>query len=194
MTSANAKTFVLTAGHSGTDPGALSHDKRHKEATLAVQLRDKTAAHLFMLGVTVIEDGRAGENRPLRDALVLARGNPGRAVEIHFNAGPPTAAGVEALSHPAHKRLAQAIAQAVAGVLRSKLRGEQGWKPANSGRHHRLAFCDAGGVILETIFLSNPKELAVYLENIDRVAERLAAAIAGVIDPPTIAPATATNG
>lgn len=167
-------TIFLSAGHSGSDPGAISLDKRHKEADLALALRDKTAALLRLSGITVEEDGRDGENKPLKDALVFARQHPGRSVEIHFNAASPAAAGVEALCHPAHKKLAQLLCQAVASAIHSPLRGEQGWKAADSGQHHRLGFCDAGGVILEVCFITNQGELNEYLANVDVVAARLA--------------------
>jgi len=172
------KTIFLSAGHSGADCGALSLDKQHKEADLALTLRDKTAALLRLAGVTVEEDGRDGENKPLRDALVLARAYPGRSVEIHFNAAAnPAAKGVEALCHPAHKKLAQELCKAVASATGSPLRGEYGWKSANSGQHHRLGFCDAGGVILEIEFISNPSALQSYLANADLVSVRLAAVL-----------------
>lgn len=99
-------------------------------------------------------------------AEAISRGNrvSGPKVEFHFNAGPPSATGVEALSTPRQKRLAQALAQVTAGQLRLKLRGEAGYKPDTSGQHHRLAFCRSiGGVVLELAFISNPDDMKAYL-------------------------------
>jgi N-acetylmuramoyl-L-alanine amidase len=167
-------TVFISAGHSNTDPGAISADGTYREADLAVRLRNRITASLRAIGVETISDGEGQVNQPLRDAVQTAKRNQGISIEIHFNAGPPSASGVEALAKPRHKVMSQALCAAIAKHLKSPLRGEGGWKPTNSGQHHRLAFCEANGVILEVCFISNPGELETYLKLEAEIAQSLA--------------------
>ena len=90
------KTFVITAGHSNVDHGAVANGL--KEAALAVELRDIVASKLREKGYEVITDGLRGDNKPLNDAIkLIPRGDV--AVELHFNAAASTtAAGVETIA------------------------------------------------------------------------------------------------
>lgn len=170
------KIVVLSAGHGGGDPGAVAADGT-REAELAVQLRDKIATRLRLKMVRVVTDGRTGENKPLRDALKLASEPNAIAVELHFNAASPQVRGTECLSKPDKKPLAQLLAMAASNVLGNPLRGHMGWRADNAGQHHRLAFCEAGGLILEVCFLSHAAELAAYKTKVDAVADALAEAL-----------------
>ena len=168
--------IVLTAGHSSTDPGACAGG--HTEAGLMLELRDVTAEMLRDLGHIVIEDGGDGENLPLRHAISLI-GQGAIALELHTNASDnPTARGVEAISLPDQRRLSQRLAQRVADVLGTRVRGAGGWIDQSQSARGRLGYVNAGGVILETFFISNPTERDFYLADPMAVAQ----AIAGVID------------
>ncbi|MFZ9311814.1 MAG: N-acetylmuramoyl-L-alanine amidase, partial [Arenimonas sp.] len=133
------KIIILTAGHGGSDPGAASLDGRFIEAREAVALRDRVARQLREAGAPVITDGERGQNWPLREALKLIR-RPGLLpLEIHFNAGPATASGVEVLAIPGLAKPSRAIARTVSESLGLPLRGDGGWRPDSAGQHHRLA-------------------------------------------------------
>jgi N-acetylmuramoyl-L-alanine amidase len=177
-----ANTIIVSAGHSNVDPGAVSASGL-READLALRLRDKIAARLQAdESLRVLTDGRTGENSPLRDAVAIVKTHPGAlAVELHFNAGPIAARGIEVLSKPAHKPRAQALARAIKAITGSPLRGDGGWKADNSGQHHRLAFCEAGGLIIEVEFLSNAVALHTYLTKEDEVATALANALKAAV-------------
>lgn len=169
------KTIILSAGHGGTDSGAVSQDGKLQEAALAQRLRNAIAALLRADGMTVLTDGADGVNQSLRDAIALVkRTKDALAVEIHFNAAAPAVRGVEVLCKDEHKRFAQDLAKAVADVTGSPLRGVAGWKSDSSGQHHRLGFCDAGGLIIETEFISNPDAMKIYLAKESDVAQSLA--------------------
>jgi N-acetylmuramoyl-L-alanine amidase len=170
--------IFLGAGHGGADRGAISPDGKLKEADLALRLRDAIAEHLTARGLTVITDGKPGENRPLAASLALARAVEGPRVEIHFNSALMRgASGVEALSKSWRKTFAQRLCAAVAEATGLKLRGEQGYRPDNAGQHRKLAFCEIGGVVLEVCFLSNPDDMRAYLANEATVAANLADAL-----------------
>lgn len=169
------KLILVSAGHSTIPPidsGAVGGG--HQEARLALNLRDAVAKILRARSLNVIEDGSDGQSEPLKKAVILARRSD-VAIEIHFNAGPPTANGVEVLAKKVDRELAQRLAKAISKAAGLKLRGsEGGYKADNSGAHHRLAFCEAGGLIVEVCFISSASDLKKYLDNFDRVAASIA--------------------
>jgi N-acetylmuramoyl-L-alanine amidase len=172
------KTIFVGAGHGGSDPGAVGNGQR--EADLALRLRDKIAALLLTRGFSVKTDGPIGVNQPLSNSIAIAKNCSGPRVEIHFNAGPPTAQGVEALSLPLEKSLAQDLAQTIAFLTKSPVRGEGGWKSDSSGQHHRLGFCrEGGGVVVEVAFISNNNEMKRYLDREGDIAQAIAQVLAG---------------
>ena len=155
------KIIVLTAGHSNTDPGAVNGSDR--EADIAQDMRNITASILRNdYGLTVKTDGTGKGNMPLREAVKLIHGSD-VAIEFHTNAAASKAAtGVEALSTLKNKRWCQVLSRAVADATGWKLRGEDGFKPDNAGQHSRLAYAQAGGVILEPFFISNDADLKLF--------------------------------
>lgn len=172
--------ILLSAGHTnvpGQDRGVSGNG--YIEGDAAVVLRDHLAARLRSVGVSVITDGSDGVSEPLTKAIVLAR-KADLAIEFHFNAGPLGANGVEVLSKLNKKDIGQKLAKAVARSLGLNLRGAAfGWKPDNSGAHHRLGFCEAGGLIVETCFMSNAADMAAYEANFDTLINALAEVISG---------------
>lgn len=171
------KTVVLTAGHGGSDCGAVAKDGT-TEASVATDMRNIIAAVLKEKGIGVITDGTGRENKPLRDAVkLIPLGDI--AIELHCNAAAdPRAGGVEVLSRPKHKPLAQKLCKAVSSTMGIKIRGsEGGYRPENSGQHSRLAYVSGGGVILELFFISNPAELKIYREKAWTIARSIVDAI-----------------
>lgn len=177
----SSKVVLVSAGHSTIPPidsGAVGNG--FTESKEALKLRDETARRLREKGVTVIEDGTDGVSEPLKKALVLAR-QAAVAVEFHFNAGPPKATGIEVLTKPSKKLLAQKIAGAINRATGLVLRGESGYKPDNSGQHHRLAFCEAGGLIIEVAFISNAADMKSYQVNFGAIAQNIADVLASQV-------------
>ena len=175
------KTILISAGHSTVPPkdsGAVGNG--FVEANEALKLRDSTAALLRAKGFIVTEDGVDGISEPLTKAVALAR-RASIAIEFHFNAGPPKATGIEVLSKPNKKALAQKIAGAINRATGLVLRGEQGWKADNSGQHHRLAFCEAGGLIVEVAFISNTTDMSAYKNNFQAIAQNVADVLASQV-------------
>lgn len=172
-----SKTILISAGHGGGDSGAVGHG--YKEAELALALRDRVAGILRAKGYEVLEDGADGVNDPLKKAIALAK-QATVSAEIHFNASAnPSATGVEVLAKPKHRLLARRISQAIAQSLNLRTRGtDGGYKADNSGQHHRLGFCEAGGVIIEVCFISNKEDLTRFLMSREQVAQGIADALA----------------
>lgn len=167
--------YLISAGHGAADPGAVAHG--HTEAAIALDMRDSVAARLLEMRHAVLTDGGRGQNMPLRQAVALVKGTD-LAVELHCNASVNAhATGVEVIAPPALKLVAQRIARAIAGETGQKLRGEAGWIDQSNSQHGKLAFVQAGGLIVEMFFLSNLADLKTYQATKDRVALALAGAI-----------------
>lgn len=171
------KTILVSAGHSTVkpvDPGAVGHG--YKESEIALMMRDAVAEQLQTIGgdeIKIIEDGADGISEPLTKAVALAR-IADIAIEFHLNAGPEKATGIEVLAKPKNKKLAQNIAETIGSATNLNLRGEAGYKPDNSGQHHRLAFCEAGGLIVELCFISNKSDVQKLIQNFETVAVNIA--------------------
>lgn len=181
------KPIVITAGHSNTDPGAVADynkDKiyEYKEASFVVLMRNIVAFCLKRDGFTVKTDGEYLINAPLSEAVKLIKGSA-VAVEFHLNASSnPDVFGVEVLSQPKDKDLSQKIANSVVKVTKSKLRGENGWKPENAGQHSRLAFVRNGGIIVELEFVSNKKAMDVLSDKVWLVGREIADTIKSYVE------------
>ena len=150
-------SIFLSAGHSNTDPGAVAHGR--KEADIAVDFRNIVAYCLLQEGASIALDGSRTENWPLARAAKEARKHR-VAVEFHCNASDkPAATGVETLSDATDRPLAKTLSASLAKVLGLRNRGA---KPENSGQHQRLAFVQAGGIIVELFFITNLGDLKAY--------------------------------
>lgn len=172
------KTIVLTAGHNNKDSGAVSKDKKWTEAKIVTDLRNRVKTILEADGYTVVTDGRGEENLILSKAVALIPMGE-VAIELHLNAAVSEQAnGIEALAKSNLKSKCQTLCKSISDDMKYKIRGaDGGWKSTDSGQHSRLAFCEAGGIILEVFFISNKAELDSYINNPDRVAKAIADAI-----------------
>lgn len=162
--------IFLSAGHSTVDSGAVGFGR--KEADIVEEFRDILAFYLKREHVPHMADGVGEQNMTLAQTIKLI-GKNRPAVEFHCNAAPPPkprlvngklvtpdpASGVETLSAEQDMALGRKICAAIAGELGIKNRGA---KPENSGQHHRLAFVQAGGIIVELFFITNATDLAAY--------------------------------
>lgn len=167
--------YLISAGHSATDPGACANG--HTEAAIALEMRNLVAKRLLEMRHTVFMDGGIAENLPLKDAIALTKGTD-LAVELHCNAAINLqASGVEVIA-PAHLKLvAQRIARAIAAETGQKLRGELGWIDQSKSARGRLGFIEAGGLIVEMVFITNASDLRTFLAAKERIAMALAGAI-----------------
>ena len=148
---------TVTAGHSNTDPGAVNG--KYKEAELVSQFRNAVAYYLREAGIQYKTDGVGTTNQDLNAAIKLIKGSS-VAVEFHMNAATSKQAnGIETIALPKDKKLAQDLSKAVADVFGSRLRGDNGWIDQSKSARGRLAYVDAGGLIVELGFISNEEEL-----------------------------------
>lgn len=149
--------MFLSAGHSNTDPGAVGNGL--KEADVAVEIRNIVSFYLTQMKVKHELDGTGTANLPL--AATVKRSNKHAvSVEFHCNASVNAkATGCEVLCAKKDNLLAGKICDAISRTLGIKNRGV---KPENAGQHHRLAFVQAGGMIVELFFITNKDDVDRY--------------------------------
>lgn len=163
------KPIFISAGHSNQDPGAV--DNGTTEAAVVLEFRDLVADHLHALDVYFDCDGIKGQNLPLREAVKRIPSN-GVAVEFHLNAASAnTATGVETLSSDQNKDFCRGLCELISQRLGIRNRGA---KDEGSGQHSRLAFVQAGGVIVELFFLTNEQDLRKYQVQKNELAREVA--------------------
>jgi N-acetylmuramoyl-L-alanine amidase len=149
--------MYISAGHSNTDPGAVAFGR--KEADIAAEVRNIVSFYLTRAGVAHELDGNGTDNLPLAATVKKSRRHQ-VSVEFHCNASNNGAAtGCEVLCAPKDNTLAAKICNAIASSLGIRNRGV---KPENAGQHHRLAFVQAGGMVVELFFITNRNDLAQY--------------------------------
>ena len=169
--------YLISAGHSANDPGAVANG--YTEAAITLEMRDRVASRLTEMRHTVFMDGDVAENLPLKQALALVQGTD-LAVELHCNAAVNAqATGVEVIAPPALKLVAQRIARAIAAETDQKLRGQGGWIDQAQSFHGRLAFVKAGGLIVEMVFVTNAADMRRFMDAKERVAMAIAGAMCG---------------
>lgn len=163
------KPIFISAGHSNQDPGAVANGTT--EAAVVLEFRDLVADHLHALDVYFDCDGIKGQNLPLREAVKRIPSN-GVAVEFHLNAASAnTATGVETLSSDQNKDFCRGLCELISQRLGIRNRGA---KDEGSGQHSRLAFVQAGGVIVELFFLTNEQDLRKYEVQKNELAREVA--------------------
>lgn len=148
--------IYLSAGHSNDDPGAVAFNR--KEADIVSEFRNLVSFYLMRAKVLHDVDGAGTVNIPLAATVKEMRGHH-PALEFHCNAGPRAATGVETLQATKDFDLGAKLCSVIASTLNIRNRGA---KSEDSGQHHRLAFVQAGGIIVELFFISNEHDLASY--------------------------------
>lgn len=172
------KTFPI-AGHSDKDPGAVYNGRREADETK--KARD-LFTRFFPKGKTeVITDNDWETNRQVQNRLKPGAGSV--ILDIHFNAGSPTAGGTECLVNKkdfANKnsmsyKMADEICKATSEILGVRNRGV---KCESSTRHGRLGILNLGAgcsVLWEICFISSVLDMQQWdlkqKELMKRIAE-----------------------
>lgn len=150
------RKIFISAGHDNKDSGAVANG--FKEAEVVRDFRNLVGFYLDRQGVDYIADGYGDVNIPLKEVVKIIPKNA-VAVEFHLNAATPAATGVETLSASKDYELGKKLCEAVSKRLNIRNRGA---KPEDAGQHSRLAYVQAGGLILELFFITNKQDLANY--------------------------------
>lgn len=158
--------IYLMAGHTpkglNQDPGAVGVGGK-READLTMELRDLTADILRRNNLQVWEDD---DTHRLADVLKFVKSKEQDIVlDIHFNAGPAAATGVEVIvpdrSTNEEREMAREICVAFSDKMRIRNRGVKSEK--DTARHTLAVMRPAGiNILIEVCFISNPNDMLYY--------------------------------
>lgn len=179
--------IYLLAGHNlvnGKGTGAFGVEG-FDEAVEAIKLRDDLTKALRAKGVQVTNEVNT---TPLAQVVAWLKSlvrKTDKVIEIHFNAGPPTATGVEVLidDTPTTEEIqfASQLARVIGNVLELRLRGTAGVKHESESQHSSLAIISvpsiAVNVLIEVCFLSNRNDVALYRQHYNKLVDALAETI-----------------
>jgi len=173
-----ARRIIITAGHNGLGTGAKS--EWLDEGAETIVLRDLITEKLRERGVTVYNDPNA---LPLRGVIAWIRRQfkaKDILVEIHFNAGPPTAKGTECFVENNFTKeeynLANLLCRTTVNATKGAIQN-RGVKTAKDSQHSRLGILEdttTTSVLWEVCFLSNKPEVFNYVFNREKMATQVA--------------------
>lgn len=171
------KTFPI-AGHSDKDPGAMYNGRI--EAVETKKARELFIKHFPKGRGELIPDHDWETNRQLQSRIKPAGGSV--VLDIHFNAGSPTATGTECFvnardykdRNSMSYKMADEICKATAEILGIANRGV---KPETATRHGRLGILNLGAgcsVLWEICFISNVIDMKQWDAKQDALMKRIA--------------------
>ncbi len=152
-------TVVVSAGHSKTEEGVVFNNVH--ENVLNMQLRDQLVKQLNALSLATIV---VPDDLNLRETIKFIRKCIyDVAIEIHFNAGPGSAAGVEAYHRSGDvygKQLCTLLCNNLSTTLGQRNRGA---KAENQSAHKRLGFVHENPkcILIEAAFVTNPGDISL---------------------------------
>jgi N-acetylmuramoyl-L-alanine amidase len=172
-----ARTIFLSAGHGGTDPGAVANG--FIERDLAIELRQLIANELKnTFNVTARMD--PNQNRLIQTLNWLKGKFLSKDIlfDIHWNAGGGT--GIEIIvpdnSSSFERSLSQNIVDRIASITGWKRRGLGGVKKESETPRKRLGWMrpNAENILIEVCFIDNKTDMAVYQSNKLAIAKAIA--------------------
>jgi N-acetylmuramoyl-L-alanine amidase len=170
------RRIFLSAGHGGSDPGAVSGI--YIERDLAIELRSMVATELqASYNVTALSDPN---RNALSETLAWLRGRFGSRdilFDIHWNAGGGT--GIEVIvpevSSSFERTLAQSLADRISLITSWRKRGG-GVKPESSTARKRLGWMRpaAENILIEVCFIDNKSDMEIYQKNKIQISKAIA--------------------
>ena len=177
-------TIVIDAGHGGSDPGAVYEGRREKDDNLS--LATKVGELLSQQGVSVIYTRTADiYQTPFEKAQIANQTDADFFISFHRNSSeePNQYSGVETLVYDP-SGIKQTMAENINGAL-----SELGFR--NLGVKARpglvvLRRTKMPALLIETGFLNNTQDNALYDEKQPEIARAIADAVLGTLDLETI--------
>ena len=169
-----ARKLIISAGHGGTDSGAVGNG--YIERDLTIELRDLIVSELSSLGVKAETDPN---QNALKETLAWLRGKFGSRdilFDIHWNAGPAAAKGSEVIVLEVSSDYEKKLAEALLKVLTDIGFKSRGVKPESETARKTLGWMRtvAENVLIEICFISNATDMKLYQANKQTIAKRIA--------------------
>jgi N-acetylmuramoyl-L-alanine amidase len=179
------RKIFLSAGHSnkaGKDRGASGNG--FIEGELTVELRKLIADELIASGVKPIIDDNDSVLSQTVSFFKNITTDSCIVVDLHWNAGPPTATGTEVLIPSANTKFERELASNIAYVISKRLgiktrgnhAGLAGVKTEAESHHGRLGWMRLTGenILPEICFISNKSDMESYQKNKVALAKDIA--------------------
>ncbi|MDR1452914.1 MAG: N-acetylmuramoyl-L-alanine amidase [Candidatus Margulisbacteria bacterium] len=150
---------AIIAGHGGSDPGAISK-RGHKEKDLTLAIAKRLQALLREKGAVALLNREGDEGMSLDKQAQFAESNKADLlVSVHLNSFVnETASGAETFYYkPVDQALAKAVHEELLKITGQKDRG------LRKSMLHNLNHTTMPGVLIEPLFMSNPKEEKLVL-------------------------------
>lgn len=170
--------IFISAGHHNADPGAVSNGR--KEAVETKRIRDDVRTHLVKNKYRSVVDKDSETNLQYWGRIKPGSGSV--ILDIHFNAGPATATGVEVFVNKADfanknslsYKMADELSKVISSVLGIKNRGV---KSEQVSQHKKLGILNRGAGIsnlVEICFITNKEDMLAYDKNFSKMNEEIA--------------------
>jgi N-acetylmuramoyl-L-alanine amidase len=179
------RKIFISAGHSnkpGRDRGASGNG--FIEGNLAAELRSLIVVELQEQGINPIVDN---DDSILSETINLFKNKTSPnsiVVDIHFNAGPPTATGTETLIPSDNTLFERQLAEKISDIIHKRLgirkrgnyNGHLGVKTEAESHHGRLGWMRLTGenILLEVCFITNKNDIESYNRNKIELAKDIA--------------------
>ena len=150
---------AIIAGHGGSDPGAISR-RGHKEKDLTLEIAKRLRVLLREKGAMALLNREGDEGMSLDEQAQFAEGNQADLlVSVHLNSFVnETASGAETFYYkPVDYALARSVHEELLKVTGQKDRG------LRKSMLHNLNHTTMPGVLIEPLFMSNPREEKLVL-------------------------------
>ena len=173
-----SRKIFLSAGHGGTDSGAVGNG--YVERDLTIDLRNHVARELKALGIIASIDS---DKNALAQTLAWLRGKFGSRdilLDIHWNAASnPEAKGSEIIIPDVSSQFEKDLAKALLKVLIDFGFKDRGVKPEALTARKRLGWMRpvAENVLIEVCFISNITDMKLYEANKQNIAKKIASVL-----------------
>lgn len=169
--------LYLVAGHNNFDPGNISRGL--KEADLSKELRELIASEMKLANYkfkTDDDDLSLGETF---DWIKKSAKAADVVIDLHFNSGPPTTSGTEAIiplkSSAAEQEIGKVLADTVSKSLGIPNRGVKDEKHTPPG--HAMMSLGCESILIEICFMTNPTEMQTYQSKKAELAKAISGAL-----------------
>jgi N-acetylmuramoyl-L-alanine amidase len=173
-----SRKIFLSAGHGGTDSGAVGNG--YVERELTIDLRNHVVRELKALGVTPFTDDN---KNALSQTLAWLRGkfaSKDILLDIHWNASSnPEAKGSEVIIPDVSSQFEKDLAKSLLKVFTEVGFKDRGVKPEALTARKRLGWMRpvAENVLIEVCFISNITDMKLYEANKNNIAKKIASTL-----------------
>jgi len=168
------RKIILSAGHGGSDPGAVSG--KYIERDLAIDFREEIALALSRIEVCPVMDPNPNA---LKATLSWIKGRFEKddiLLDIHWNAASPTAQGTEVIIPKIYSTFEQNFAQELLNIFASYGFKSRGIKTEDKTPRKSLGWMRpvAENILIEVCFLTNKKDMENFEKNKLELASKIA--------------------